>query len=166
MKNLLYIFIFLLVLPLTAQESIDNLLKIFNSHSIPYISVEELRRLQTNDTVLILDARERKEYDVSHIDQAKYVGVSEFSSEKISEEITNKDTPIVVYCSLGVRSERIGEKLKKAGFTNIRNLYGGIFKWKNKGYPVVDATGNKTEKMHGLSRIWGKWLTNGIKVYE
>jgi len=32
-----------------------------------------------------------------------------------------------VYCSLGIRSEVIAKKLKKAGYTNVFNLYGGIF---------------------------------------
>ena len=40
---------------------------------------------------------------------------------------------IIVYCSIGVRSEDIGEKLKELGYTKILNLYGGIFDWKNKG---------------------------------
>ncbi|PKA82527.1 rhodanese-related sulfurtransferase [Ulvibacter sp. MAR_2010_11] len=165
MKNTLLIFGFLVTTSLFAQESIDNLLKVFNTHSIPYISVEELRRLQLHEPVVILDAREKEEYEVSHIASAKYIGFTEFASEVISKEITNKNTPLVVYCSLGIRSEEIGEKLKKAGFTNVKNLYGGVFKWKNKGYPVIDSTGNKTERVHAYSILWGKWLTKAEKVY-
>jgi rhodanese-related sulfurtransferase len=165
MKNSLFILVFLVTTSLFAQESIDNLLKVFNTHSIPYISVEELRRLQMNEPVVILDAREKEEYEVSHIASAKYIGFTEFTSENILKEITNKNTPLVVYCSLGIRSEEIGEKLKKEGFTNVKNLYGGIFKWKNKGYPVIDTSGNNTEKVHAYSIVWGKWLTKAEKVY-
>jgi rhodanese-related sulfurtransferase len=153
------------MLPLAAQESLDLLLKITNTNSIPYISVEELKRLQSHDAPLIFDAREKEEYEVSHIESAVYVGYSEFSSEKISEKIKDKDRPVVVYCSLGIRSEKIGEKLKKAGFTNVRNLYGGIFEWKNKGYPIVDETNSETENIHAFSPFWSKWLLKGNKVY-
>ncbi|MBZ0326767.1 MAG: rhodanese-like domain-containing protein [Altibacter sp.] len=165
MKNILFICVFLSMASATAQESLDNLLKTFNSGSVSYISVQELRRLQVNEPIVILDTREKEEFDVSRIASARYIGYSEFSSENISKMIPKKDTPIVVYCSLGIRSETIGEKLQKAGYTNIKNLYGGIFTWKNAGYQVVDAEGNQTEKVHAYSKIWGKWLLKAEKIY-
>ena len=120
---------------------------------------------QSHSEVLILDAREMPEYTVSRIPSSQYVGFSEFSSKAISENIQDKERLIVVYCSLGIRSEQIGEKLKSAGFKNIKNLYGGIFEWKNKGYPVVDANGNETSDVHVFSKAWGRWLEKGTKVY-
>jgi rhodanese-related sulfurtransferase len=149
----------------TAQKALDALLRVSNNESVPYISVEELRRIQGSDSILILEAREREEFDVSHIASAKYVGYNSFSSEDFSEEISDKNVPIIVYCSLGIRSEDIGEKLLNEGFTRVKNLYGGIFEWKNKGYPVIDSEGNETESVHAYSRLWGKWLKNGAKVY-
>lgn len=165
MKYLLSLGVFLFVVSATAQESLDNLLRTFNSGSVSYISVQELRRLQVNEEVTVLDAREKDEFEVSHIPSARYIGYSEFSAENISKVIPNKDAPIVVYCSIGIRSETIGEKLEKAGFTNVKNLYGGIFTWKNAGYQVVNSEGKKTEKVHAYSRIWGKWLLKAEKVY-
>ena len=149
-----------------AQKSLNELLKQYNTRSIPYISVEELRRLQANDTVLILDSREEKEFAISHIDDARLVGFNDFSSEEISQEIQNKNTAVIVYCSLGIRSEEIGEKLKKAGFTNVKNLYGGIFEWKNAGYPVFNSEGKETDTIHAFSKVWSKWLLKGEKVYN
>ncbi|KAA3620899.1 MAG: rhodanese-like domain-containing protein [Flavobacterium sp.] len=161
-----YIMLFLLGIQSYAQESLQQLLETYNTRSIPYISVEELRMLQLNDEVYILDARELEEFEVSRINGALYAGFSDFTSELISERISDTDQTIVVYCSLGIRSEEIGEKLRKAGYTNIRNLYGGIFEWKNKGFPIIDSEGNETEKVHSFSKAWSKWLTNGEKVYE
>lgn len=163
---LTFLLIFFYSLSGQAQRSLSELLNLYNTHSVPYISVEELKMLQVNSKVLVLDARERKEFDVSMIPGAMYIGYTEFSSEEISAKINDKDTSIVVYCSLGVRSEEIGEKLKKAGYENVKNLYGGIFEWKNKGYPVLDSTGKETEKVHACSKLWSKWLTKGEKVYE
>jgi len=148
-----------------AQKSVDELLQLYNTRSIPYISVEELRMLQLNDTVTILDTREPEEFTVSHISGSRCIGFNDFSSEDISAKITDKSTPIIVYCSLGIRSEEIGEKLKKAGYTNVKNLYGGIFEWKNKRFPVVDSTNLETENVHTFSKPWSKWLKNGIKKY-
>ena len=149
-----------------AQESLGDLLSIYNTRSVPYISVQELRMLQVKEEVILLDTRETEEFTVSKIEGAIQVGYNEFSSEKVLEQIQPTDDLIVVYCSLGIRSEEIGEKLKKAGFTNVRNLYGGIFEWKNNEYPVVDSDGNTTEKVHPFSRAWGKWLLKGEKAYE
>lgn len=121
--------------------------------------------LQQNKDLVLLDAREPEEYQVSHIKGAVFSGFSNFSAEAISESIQDKAAPIVVYCSLGIRSEKISEKLKEEGYTNIRNLYGGIFEWKNKGFAVFDSEGMETEKVHAYSKSWSKWLTNGEKIY-
>jgi rhodanese-related sulfurtransferase len=166
MKNIIpYIFLFLFAATISAQKSLDLLLQVNNNESIPYISVTELRNLQLKDSVVILDAREIKEFEVSHIASAKYVGYDRFSSKEITSDILDKNASIVVYCSLGIRSENIGEKLKKEGFTNVKNLYGGIFEWKNSDFPIIDSEGKDTENVHVYSKFWGKWLKKGKKVY-
>jgi len=160
----LLIFIFQLGI-LSAQEPLDKLLSKYNSHSIPYISVEELKMQSTNEQVYILDAREKEEFEVSHIKNSIYVGYNTFSAEKVTSKIVDKNVPIVVYCSLGIRSETISEKLKDAGYTNIKNLYGGIFEWVNKGYKVYDSSQNETHKIHAFSKHWAKYLSKGEQVY-
>ncbi|GER58217.1 rhodanese-like domain-containing protein [Patiriisocius marinus] len=149
-----------------AQKTLEALLNQYNTQSIPYISVQELRMLQLNSDIAILDSREQNEYEVSHIDGATLIGFNKFSADDISEEIKDKDAPIIVYCSLGIRSEEIGEKLKKAGFTNVKNLYGGIFEWKNNDYPIVNNASVETDSVHTFSKGWSKWLNRGIKVYK
>lgn len=147
------------------QDSLEKILDRYNSHSIPYMSVEQLQMFQRTDSIIILDAREKVEFDVSHISSAKNIGFDNFSSdEKLLQKI-NKDAQMIVYCSIGIRSEKIAEKLKKAGFTNVKNLYGGIFEWKNKGFQVVDSTGKKTENVHVFSERWSQWLHAGNPVY-
>jgi len=148
-----------------AQNSLGKLLQQYNTRSIPYISVEELRMMQMNDSVNILDAREQNEFNVSHIASAVFIGFNDFSSEDTILNTFDKNKPIIVYCSLGIRSEEIGEKLIKAGFIHVENLYGGIFEWKNKGYPVLDSFNKETENVHAFSKPWSKWLKKGIPVY-
>jgi len=164
MKNLLlYIFILFSVSGFS-QETLSELLKIHNTKSVPYISVEELAMPKTN--AIILDSREVKEFETSHLKNAIYVGYDNFQIDSIQQKLPNKDSKIVVYCSLGIRSETIGEKLKNAGYTNVFNLYGGIFEWKNKDFKVFDDEEEETENIHTFSKEWSKWLIKGIKVYE
>ncbi len=145
----------------------DALLRKHNNQSVDYIGVEQLKELQSKDsTLVVLDSREMQEYKVSHIPKAHYVGYDFFSAENVSEKIKEKDTPIVLYCSVGIRSEDIGERLLSMGYTNVKNLYGGIFQWKDKGQVVVDSTQTQTENIHTFSKSWSKWLKNGVKIYK
>lgn len=168
MKNIiLYIFVLSSIFGFSQKqepESISELLKMYNERSVLYISVQELAMPKTD--AIILDAREMQEYNVSHLKDAIYVGYDEFNIETVVKTIEDKNKKIVVYCSLGIRSEDIGEKLKKAGYTNVLNLYGGIFEWKNNGFTIYNSDGEETEKVHPFSLEWSKWLTKGIKVYD
>ena len=166
MKSLIYIIIYI-VLSGTAfgQDPLKEVLDRHNSHSIPYISIEELETLHPSTEIVILDAREKAEFEVSRIPKAKHIGFDQFSLTDKQLQKINKDSPIIVYCSIGVRSEKIAARLKKEGFTNVKNLYGGIFEWKNKGFKVVDSTGQHTENVHVFSKKWSKWLHVGKPVF-
>jgi rhodanese-related sulfurtransferase len=148
----------------SAQQSLSNLLKKHNTKHIPYISAETLSN--EIDQSILLDAREFSEYNVSHIKNAIYVGFNYFQLDTIQKQIPNKNQKIVVYCSLGVRSETIADKLKKAGFKNVYNLYGGVFEWKNHDFPIYNSEEKKTENIHAFSKEWGKWLKKGVKIYD
>jgi len=145
----------------TFKELKENII----SKTIPLISVEDLRAVEnTTAPLLILDAREIKEFNVSHIKKAEFVGYDNFTINTLKDY--DKDATIVVYCSVGYRSEKIGEQLKKIGFKKVLNLKGGIFDWVNKGYPVYDNAGNQTTRVHTYNEAWSKWLLKGKKVYE
>ena len=161
MKKMLLLLLVLSSFHCLSQQSLQDLLDRYNTRSVPYISVTELRMLQMNDSITILDAREPEEFQVSHIPNSIFIGFSNFDEEQMLQQLPNTDTRIVVYCSLGIRSEQISEKLKKAGYTQVENLYGGIFEWMNANYPVVDETGEETEDIHGFSKHWSQWLEHG-----
>ncbi|MEL7021907.1 MAG: rhodanese-like domain-containing protein, partial [Bacteroidota bacterium] len=130
--------------------------------SVPDISTQTLH---TTSDVILLDTRERKEYNVSHIPRAIWVGYDDFNIKRVQKLNFPKDATIVTYCSVGYRSERIGEQLQKAGYSDVRNLKGSIFKWINEGYEVVDRKGNPTTEVHGYNEKWGKWVKKGKVVY-
>ena len=163
MKYLFHILISLIFLcGLRGQSEIDKTLRKFNNNSVPYIAAQGLTG---NTQFLLLDTREKVEFEVSHIAKAIWVGNKNFDTDTILAIVPDKNRPIVVYCSIGIRSEKVGEKLLKNGYKEVYNLYGGIFEWKNKGFPVYDSIGQETDRVHAYNRHWGKMLNNATKVY-
>ena len=138
-----------------------TMLKTLLSHSVPEKGIVEAARDSTG--LVFLDAREPREFEVSHIAGAIPIGYDHFEISQLPN--LDKERPVVVYCSVGYRSEKIAEKLQAAGFKNVSNLYGGIFEWVNQGHTVVNETG-PTEEVHAYSRSWGVWLRKGKKVYR
>ena len=112
---------------------------------------------------ILLDARQKKEYNTSHIKGAKFVSFKDFDLDSIKD--IPKDHEIIVYCTVGYRSGKVGEQLQKAGYTNVKNMYGGIFQWVNSGHEVVNEKGESTEKVHCYNKKWSQWLEVGEKVY-
>ncbi len=145
-----------------SSSSYNAMLNTLLKHSVKEISVDSLEKCVNN--VTLLDTRELAEYNVSHISGAKHVGYDKFDLKSVAD--IPKDKCIVVYCSVGYRSEKVTEKLIAAGYTNVSNLYGGIFEWVNQGNKVVDNTGKPTAKIHAYSKSWGVWLSKGEKVYK
>lgn len=145
-------------------QDFDQMVENLIDGSVAIIKPDSLMSLKKRNTeLIILDAREEAEYRVSHIENAIWVGYKDFDMKKLP---VGKNSDIVVYCSVGYRSEKIGEKLQDAGYKNVNNLFGGIFGWKNQGYSVVDSNNNETQKVHAYSKSWGKWLVSGDKVYD
>jgi rhodanese-related sulfurtransferase len=146
------------------QHKLDKLLEKWNKRNVPYMSVETLALPKTE--AILLDARDQKEFDVSHLKNAIRVGYDDFKIDQTLPKLPkDKNAKIVVYCSLGIRSETVAHKLMQEGYTNVYNLYGGIFEWKNANFKVVDTLGNPTEKVHTFNKSWSKWLQKGKKVY-
>ncbi len=163
MKRLFFIAFYLIALLSNAQQSLSELLKNHNKKNIPYITVQELAMPKTK--AYILDAREIEEFNTSHIKNAIFVGYNNFILDSVVRKIQDKNSEIVVYCSLGIRSESIASKLKKAGYSNVFNLYGGIFEWKNNNFPVYNLENTETKNVHAFSIEWAKWLKKGNKVF-
>ena len=143
------------------NKAYDLLLKGLLDHDSLFISVNEAAKMQE---AVFVDSREKGEFEVSHIEDAVWVGYESVNLSAL--EKVDRSKPMVVYCSVGYRSERIALKMKEMGFNEVYNLYGGIFEWKNQGKAVVNAQMEETEKVHAYNRIWGVWLSNGEKVYK
>ena len=150
----------LCALTTTAQESpFDTMVNALISENVPVLSVEEL---QTKRNIILLDTRTKAEYDVSHIDNAIWVGEKDWDLK--SFEKFNKEQTVVVYCSIGYRSEKLVKKLLRLDFEKTFNLYGGVFDWVNKGYPVENNRG-LTDSIHGYDKSFARWLYKGVVIF-
>lgn len=132
----------------------DQMVKTSLDFTVPVIDVSNLH--DHHEEYTILDARELSEYQVSHIKGAIHIGFDELNAEQLKK--LDKNKPIAIYCSIGYRSEKVGEKLQKMGFKDVRNVYGSIFEWANRGYDLIGAQGRPVTTIHGFSRSWGIWI--------
>ncbi len=167
MKHLSLLFLFYLHVCF-GQQKVDSklygtMLKSLLSHSVSEIDVKTAK--ENLGKAIFLDARPQNEYRVGHIENAKRVGYEDFSMESVKH--LDKEQPIIVYCSVGYRSEKVAEKLKVKGFKNVHNLYGGLFEWANQNEPIYIQE-KKTDSIHGYNKLWGSWMKNKskIKVYR
>jgi rhodanese-related sulfurtransferase len=130
---------------------------------IPVIAVDELKqKIERDDKFYLLDARPKEAYDISHIRRARRVGYKDFGPEKVW--MLNRDTEIVVYCSVGLRSEQVGKYLQMMGFKNVRNLYGSIYEWANNDGEVVDNENQPTNRVFAEDKEKAKFLRKGKAV--
>lgn len=88
------------------------------------ITLDELKSKQ-KDGAIIVDARSEQEFDEGHLEGA--INIPDYKINKDSTKILNdKNKEIVLYCEYGSRSKKAYKKLKKLGYNNVFELYGGL----------------------------------------
>ncbi len=96
-------------------------------NTLPEISPQELKqRLDENEKILLLDVREQNEYDIVHLEGAKLIPLNTLPHNIDS---LPTDQEIVVYCHHGQRSFYATAYLQQNGYTDAKNLIGGIDQW-------------------------------------
>ena len=165
MKRLLFSLLAFVSFPGLGQSLYDRQLRLLYKETVPVIYPQQLQALiKEKKKVFLLDTRSGREYQVSHLPGARFINYETSNAKQVKD--IPKTSPIVVYCAVGVRSEQIGEKLLAAGYSQVFNLYGGIFQWKNENNPVVNIKNRLTDSVHTYNKLWSVWLRQGIKVYE
>lgn len=163
-KNIFLFFLILVNLEANSQavnsKAFDIMLCTLLSKTTPLVDIYAIEGLTDYQ---VLDAREKNEFDVSHLNNAIWVGYDDFNLSRVSN--LNKQKPVLIYCSVGYRSEKIAEKLLAEGFEDVYNLYGGIFEWANAGKPVY-RNKQEVDSVHAYDKVWGVWLNIDEKVYE
>ena len=109
---------------------------------------------------ILLDIREENEYAVSHLAGARHLppDATDFS---LLDGVP-RDTPLVLYCSVGYRSSKMAQQLQEMGFTDVSNLEGSIFTWANEGRPVIHE-GEPVHAVHPYNKVWGMLLKKELR---
>ena len=102
------------------------------------LSVQDVVNLVNNEGAVVLDIRDKAEFDAGHIVDS--INIPYASLESRIDELKKHDgKPIVIACKMGQHAGAAGTALKKAGFDNVSRLRGGIAEWRGQNLPVVKA---------------------------
>lgn len=142
----------------------ESMVNALLQHDVDTISSQRLNEQMRNGEVILIDARETDEYSVSHIKGAMCYGYEHQNTQLLKG--IDKSAHVVVYCSIGKRSEDVARKIQKLGFSNVQNLWGGIFDWTNHGFEVQNVQGEQVLQVHPYSSLWGIWINKLEKAYE
>ena len=132
----------------------------------PDVAVVEVPELASrlggqDDKPVVIDVRASEEFAVSHLQGAENLG----SAEAIAQRFPDRETDIVVYCSVGYRSADVARELERMGYSHVLNLRHSIFAWANQGLPLVNSSG-ETTMVHPYNRIWGSLLDERRHSYR
>jgi rhodanese-related sulfurtransferase len=99
---------------------------------VPQLTVQDLHR--EIEHVQVIDVREPGEWEQAHIAQAVLKPLPKLTTML---EGLDHERPIAVHCTSGYRSSIASSLLKRAGFTQVMNVIGGIDAWKACDFPVA-----------------------------
>jgi len=100
------------------------------------VGVQELVAMVNKQNAVVLDVRDKKEFEAGHIVDA--VNIPHASLESRVDELKKyQDRPIVIICRMGQHAGTAGTLLRKKGFENVTRLTGGMTEWRNQSLPVV-----------------------------
>ena len=99
------------------------------------LSIEESVQIIIEGAIII-DVREKSEYEQSHLEGSVLISLSELTANRI-EEINQNKKEIIIYCRSGNRSKIAASKLIGQNYTGkIYEINDGITGWINENQPV------------------------------
>lgn len=99
------------------------------------IGTLEATRLMNQPTTLVLDVREGEEFASGHLPRARHIPLKELP-KRLDEIGKYKERAVIVTCRSGPRSGSACRVLKRAGFTTVYQLKGGVSAWQQASLPV------------------------------
>ncbi|MCA9882757.1 MAG: rhodanese-like domain-containing protein [Anaerolineae bacterium] len=88
-----------------------------------------------NPDIILIDVRSPEEWATGYIAGADHIWINEFMAS-VDMWPEDKDAPIVVYCASGYRGGIATVMMNLMGYTNVRNVSGGIGAWIAAGLPL------------------------------
>lgn len=84
----------------------------------------------------VLDVRTKEEFETGHLPNAM---LADWTGDQFDQQISQiaKDKPVFVYCHSGNRSASAAEYMRENGYTNVKELDGGIVSWMDNGFQTI-----------------------------
>jgi rhodanese-related sulfurtransferase len=101
--------------------------------ALSHVSVQDLHQA-AQQGALVLDVREPFEFAEGHVAGSLLVPLNTIAA-RVGD--FPKDEPIYIFCRSGNRSLQAAQQLVDAGYTDVRNVEGGIIAWNSARLPVV-----------------------------
>ena len=79
-----------------------------------------VQEFQKTEKAMLLDVRTKEEYEAGHIENSENIPLQQI--EKVLDKITDKNTPLFVYCQSGARSSSATTALKQMGYQDVTNI--------------------------------------------
>ncbi len=95
-------------------------------------------QLINREKAVIIDVCEPNEFAKEHLKGAKNLPLSQLE-EKLAALVKNKELPLILVCTSGLRSKRAVAVAKKLGYVNAQNMVGGNRAWKEANLPLEKA---------------------------
>ena len=92
-------------------------------------------KAKSSSDAVIVDVREKDEFDESHIPDAVHMRRGMLELE-VEDKFSDRNTTIICHCG-GGRSVLAVESLQKMGCKNVRSMAGGFKAWKTAGLPTT-----------------------------
>lgn len=103
---------------------------------VPEVTPEAVRRRMTLDGHVLIDVRERCEYEHGHLPGAMHISKS-YIEVLLEERVPDRRTPITLYCAGGTRSLLAAESVMRLGYEHVESMADGVGGWKACGYELV-----------------------------
>lgn len=149
---------------MTTKNEHKSLQKLADERAVVYLSEQfkalideaekEIDQIKPKDLyvldekMVLVDVREPEEFGSGYINAHNNLtlprGKLEFMAIKRIADVYGQDAHIVTYCLKGPRGSLAAYQLKKMGFTNVKNLKGGILNWLDKGNTIHSYLGELT----------------------
>jgi rhodanese-related sulfurtransferase len=100
------------------------------------LTTTEAINLINRSHAIVLDVRSDAEFASGHIVDTKHIPLDQLA-ERLNELKKYQDKPILVSCQSGMRTTKACDILRKAAFTQVYNLQGGLSAWLTAKLPVV-----------------------------
>lgn len=115
---------------------------------------------------VLLDTRAAEEFAVSSLPGARHLDPN-LADPALAAALKDlpKDTPLVLFCSVGYRSAATARRLSRLGYTHVANLEGSVFQWAIESRTLIaPATGLPATAVHPYDRYWGQLLPAHLRA--